>query len=371
MTLLTIGRNTVFIIYNKLEVLPFEILKPIKVSMKNIIRYKIIIFIAMLFTYAEDTCQAQGVLTEESSKQLINVNANVDMARVTIGDKINYKITIDFPEDVEVFPPETKDKIGGLTVKEFTTEDIEEEEGRTTREYKYILETYKASSYIIPSFEIEYKEKLKSEVKMVKTTEIFVEVVTILDADASDVRDIKPPVALHKNYYKLYVIIGIIFGVLVLAAVIAHYIYHRKHREVESIPEPLSSHQIAYNDLESLRAMDLISKGQIKEYYYRLSNIVRYYIENRFKLMAPERTTEEFLLEMTVTGKLSGEHKELVGNFLEHCDMVKFAAYGPDSREIENSFNSAKKLVDETREIVQEESVVQANVNQIFVAKRD
>jgi hypothetical protein len=48
-------------------------------------------------------------------------------------------------------------------------------------------------------------------------------------------------------------------------------------------------------------------------------------------------------------------HKELVGNFLEHCDMVKFAAYGPDSREIENSFNSAKKLVDETREILREE----------------
>jgi len=43
--------------------------------------------------------------------------------------------------------------------------------------------------------------------------------------------------------------------------------------------------------------------------------------------------------------------------------MVKFAAYGPDSREIESSFNSAKKLVDETREVVQEEAVVPADVN--------
>ena len=77
----------------------------------------------------------------------------------------------------------------------------------------------------------------------------------------------------------------------------------------------------------------------------------------------PERTTEEFLLEMTVTGKLSGVHKELVGNFLEHCDMVKFAAYGPDSREIESSFNSAKKLVDETKVVFQENVVEDANVN--------
>ncbi len=109
--------------------------------------------------------------------------------------------------------------------------------------------------------------------------------------------------------------------------------------------------------------MDLISKGRIKEYYYRLSNIVRHYIENRFNLMAPERTTEEFLAEMMVTGKLTEDHKELVGNFLEHCDMVKFAAYGPDSREIENSFNSAKKLVDETKVVFQENIVEDANVN--------
>ena len=202
-----------------------------------------------------------------------------------------------------------------------------------------------------------------SLIELAKTPEIFVEVVTVLDADASDVRGIKPPVSLDKRYFKLYIIIAIVFGVLLLVAIVLHYIYHRKQTEMESIPEPLSAHQIAYNDLESLRAMDLVSKGQIKEYYYRLSNIVRHYIENRFKLMAPERTTEEFLIEMTVTGKLTGVHKELVGNFLEHCDMVKFAAYGPDSREIESSFNSAKKLVDETREVVQEEAVVPADVN--------
>ena len=321
--------------------------------MNNIIRYAIFIFI--VFVYVEDTCLAQDILIEEISKKLVNVNANVDKARATIGDKINYKITVDFSENIEVFFPETKEKVGDLTVKDFDVTDIEKEEGRITRELGYVLETYKTGSYIIPAFDIKYKEKLKNEVMVAKTPEIFIEVATTLDADASDVRDITPPVALHKSYFRLYIIIAIVFGVLALTAFILHYIYNRKNRETESIPEPLSAHQIAYNELESLRAMDLISKGQIKEYYYRLSNIVRHYIENRFKLMAPERTTEEFLAEMIVTGKLAEDHKTLVGDFLEHCDMVKFAAYGPDSREIENSFNSAKRLVDETKEVLQEE----------------
>ncbi|MCP4266911.1 MAG: protein BatD [Candidatus Brocadiaceae bacterium] len=331
--------------------------------MNNIIRYAILIFI--VFVYVKETCivQAQDALKEEGSRQLVSVNANVDKAMATIGDKINYKITVDFTENIEVFFPETKEKIGDLTVKDFDVTDIEKEEGRTTRELSYVLETYKTGSYIIPAFDIKYKEKLKDDVMVAKTPEIFIEVATTLDADASDVRDIAPPVALHKSYYKLYIIIAMVFGVLALAALILHYVYNGKNRETESVPEPLSAHQIAYNELESLNAMDLISKGQIKEYYYRLSNIVRHYIENRFKLMAPERTTEEFLAEMIVTGKLAEGHKKLVGDFLEHCDMVKFAAYGPDSREIENSFNSAKRLVDETKEVLHEGVVVPVNVD--------
>ncbi len=330
--------------------------------MNNIIRYAIIIF--ALITYIDNMCLAQDALLKEAiSKKTVSVSAGVDKARATIGEEINYKVTVDFPENIEVFFPETQDKIGGLKVKDFAVSDIESDGGRIIRELSYILETYKASSYIIPAFDVKYKERLKPETEVARTPEIFVEVVTVLDADASDVRGIKPPVSLDKRYFKLYIIIAIAFGVLLLIAAILHYVYHRKQSETESIPEPLPAHQIAYNDLENLGAMDLISKGQIKEYYYRLSNIVRHYIENRFKLMAPERTTEEFLIEMTVTGKLTGVHKELVGNFLEHCDMVKFAAYGPDRGEIEGSFNSAKKLVDETREVLQEDAVAQANVN--------
>jgi hypothetical protein len=132
-------------------------------------------------------------------------------------------------------------------------------------------------------------------------------------------------------------------------------LFRGKQKEIEFVPAPLPAHQIAYNELENLRALNLISEGRIKEYYYRLSNIVRHYIESRFKLMAPERTTEEFLAEMTVTDRLTGVHKELISNFLEHCDMVKFAAYGPDTREIENAFDSAIKLVDETKEVSEKE----------------
>ncbi len=76
--------------------------------MNNIIRYSIFIFIVFAYAKVTYVVQAQGSLKEENPKHLVNVTANVDKARATIGDKINYKITVDFPEGIEVLFPETK-----------------------------------------------------------------------------------------------------------------------------------------------------------------------------------------------------------------------------------------------------------------------
>ena len=342
--------KSTLIIYNKLGTLPLLTLNWLY-NMNNTIRYGI--FILIVLVYAEYTYAARKTFEEEDSKP--HVNANVDKAKVTIGDKINYKITVDFFEGIEVLLPEIKDEVGGLAVEDFGIEESMNEKGEITREIWCVLETFNTGSYIIPALDIKYKTKPEAEEAVVKTPEVFIEVVTTLDENASDVRGIKPPVAINKSYSRLYYIIAIVFGVLVIAGAIILFLYRRKQKEIEFVPEPLPAHQIAYNELESLRALNLISEGRIKEYYYCLSNIVRYYIESRFKLMAPERTTEEFLAEMTVTDRLAGAHKELISNFLEHCDMVKFAAYGPDTREIDNAFDSAIKLVDETREISEKE----------------
>ncbi|MFC1480537.1 hypothetical protein ACFL5Y_03735 [Candidatus Omnitrophota bacterium] len=95
--------------------------------------------------------------------------------------------------------------------------------------------------------------------------------------------------------------------------------------------------------------MDLPGQGRIKEYYVRLSDIVRHYLEDRFSFRAPEMTTEEFMERVKNSSEMLKKHKELLGDFLSHCDMVKFAKYGPTSLEMLDSFQSAERLVDQTR----------------------
>ena len=314
--------------------------------MKNSIKH--IFAIIIIFTCSNRICMANEEAEVES---LINVDAAVDRAQITIGDKVKYTVTIDYPEEVYVIPPGPGEKIGDLTVVDSGTEGPKKEEGRSLLEEWYTLESFKAGSYIVPAIEIKHKKKGEEVIRVAKTPEIFIEVVSVLDENASDIRDIRPPITLYKNYFRLYMIIAITIGVLGIAGAIVFYLYRRKHREVYHAPEPLPSHETAYNELEELKSLNLISKGLIKEYYYRLSNIARRYVENRFRLMAPERTTDEFLEEMSITNKLEEKHKQLIGDFLEHCDLVKYAKYGPNGKEIEGVFGSAKKLVDETKEV--------------------
>ena len=56
-----------------------------------------------------------------------------------------------------------------------------------------------------------------------------------------------------------------------------------------------------------------------------------------------------------MSSDLKVEHKELLKEFLSHCDMVKFAKYGPTPLEMLDTFSSAEDLVEQTREIEEEE----------------
>ena len=110
-----------------------------------------------------------------------------------------------------------------------------------------------------------------------------------------------------------------------------------------------AAHEIAYERLRKLAEENLIEAGKIKEFYERISHILRCYIEHRFDLKAPERTTEEFLLEAQATSILTGDQKTMLQGFLEHCDMVKFARYGPTKTEIQKTFDLTKEFIEATR----------------------
>ena len=141
---------------------------------------------------------------------------------------------------------------------------------------------------------------------------------------------------------------------LAVAGVVAWFVRRRLARRSAKLapPPPPPPHVVAWERLQ--RALGLIHEAE--RFCVEVSHIIRVYLEERFNLHAPDRTTEEFLLELQSSQRLAGEHKQLLADFLGECDMVKFAKAEPPEQELRNLHEAASRLVGETQPSLREET---------------
>lgn len=118
-------------------------------------------------------------------------------------------------------------------------------------------------------------------------------------------------------------------------------------RKVDPGPpvDPRPAHIIALADLDALVASDL----DVKAYYSRLSEIIRAYLERRYGFMALEMTSHEIRHQIRVLG-LTGDARAAIDRFADETDMVKFAAYRPQSGEADTMMLAARGLIQITRQ---------------------
>ena len=154
-------------------------------------------------------------------------------------------------------------------------------------------------------------------------------------------RDIKPPVAIPSGWAWLWWSAG----ALALAALLyVLWRFWRKRKAEHPAAPAIPAHVLARQRLAE--ALSLIH--QPKEFCILVSDTVRWYLEQRFDFRAPERTTEEFLHELRGTNLLTPDQKDSLGEFLNRCDLVKFARYEPVEPELRDLHSAALRLVEET-----------------------
>ena len=154
-------------------------------------------------------------------------------------------------------------------------------------------------------------------------------------------RAIKPPVEIPSGWAW----VGWTLLALAAAALLfwAWHYWQKKRQQVPVVPV-VPPHVRAKQRLQE--ALALIS--QPRPFCIAVSDTLRLYLEERFDFRAPERTTEEFLYELQSTNLLTASQKDRLREFLERCDLVKFAKYEPREPELRGLHDSALKLVEET-----------------------
>jgi hypothetical protein len=297
---------------------------------------------------ADDPSPAPSASPAASSP--VAIHGSVEKGPLTIGQRFRYTVEVAAATGTEILLAQPTERLGDFDIVDFGDEPAVERDGKTVVTRWFTLVGYETGNYLVQSPPVRYRVP-GDELTEAPADETLVEITSVLgrEPDATDIRDIKPPIDPPVDRRPFYIAAAALAALLLLSAIL-YRVLRRKER-VAAGPPPRPAHEIAHEELARLRARGLAEQGAFKEYYSALTSIVRSYLEQRFRLRAPEMTTEEFLM-VTARGAaaLQSSHRALLGDFLGESDLVKFARHHPTLADAERAFGAATRFVTETTE---------------------
>lgn len=165
----------------------------------------------------------------------------------------------------------------------------------------------------------------------------------VLDPDNKSVFDVLPDWIV--DWWWVYV--------LIILLCVGGYLWHknRKPQDVvvvikpKSIPKPWDE---ALRQLESLKQLKLWESGRDKEYFTKLTDLLRKYLDRRFGINAMEMTSRQIMDTLRDMPQVK-DKREFVRQILDIADFVKFAKVRPLPDDNTQAFENAVSFVKNTQ----------------------
>ena len=261
-------------------------------------------------------------------------NITLDSNTILIGEQINLHIS-NTVENTEIWP----------NYKEFLTEDIEVIEtskidtNNGIISQSFTLTAWDSGSYYIPP--IKFSEENKTEGILLNVQSIELE-------ENAKLKDIKKPFNEPIGWSDIWPFLFVILIILLAIYVLKKYVFKKEKKKEKRKPIVIIRPDItALEQLNKLENAEIWQKGDIKNYYSQLSEIIRRYCENRFQFIALEITTDEILIELAE--EINTKEITKLKILLERADLAKFAKSKPAKNENIQSMLLAKEFVNNTK----------------------
>jgi hypothetical protein len=261
--------------------------------------------------------QIEAKLTLETAPS--SASAGGQLSVRLSGEALTLEIT--GPPSLEVTAPDPIVQIKNWQVNRIKPEEITVlPTGRRWRGY-YRLEPDRPGPATIQFAALEVR--ISSETQVVQWPPLTVSVVTSIQRASPDelIEDVplEPFPGLDTGKFSVSRWVG---GVLLALGFlgVGYVRLRRAYQLRQEEPAPWIRRRI-----HALRAQNQGTAEQITRFYSELADLLRYFIERRFAVPAPTRTTREFLDGLQKSAALEVNQKELLERFLARCDLVKFA----------------------------------------------
>jgi len=278
------------------------------------------------------------------------VFAKIDQASIKIGDQTKLRLTAEqSAKDKVVFPVLADTLAGKIQILSSAKADTVRQGDRLTVSKTYVITSFDAGTYPIAAF------VFATEKGNIETNALTLDVQTVKVDTTKAIYDIKQPLAVSytfmdwlKDNWQL-----VVFPLAGLAVLIALIYYWRKKQRSKPAPVPvvvaIPVHTIAINKLIELRDKKLWQRDEVKQYYIELSDVIREYLENRYRIKTQEKTTDEIFESLRYVD-IAREPQSQLRQLLVISDLVKFAKERPLSAENEKVLEAAIDFVLQTQE---------------------
>ena len=299
-------------------------------------------------------------MTASAARSNIKISkASLKSSTIVMGDTTTLHVEVVLPKTtVSMFGLEMKDSLSskvelGDLVKGDTIE-VDQSHVRIVNDW--IVQAYDSGKWEInPVFAlsadtIRYDKALELNVKVVKVDE------------KGDIKDFAPIIDPNRklldyvpswmsDYWWAWLLL-----LIAIAALVVYLKWWRKGKnpfKIEKKRKP--AYEEAVERLQLLKAQQLWQKGQEKDYYTGLTDILREYIDRRFGINAVEMTSTQIMESLKNNPETKLVNDQL-NEILAIADFVKFAGQHPLADDNERSFQRAENFVESTKPAPESES---------------
>ncbi|MEN3013867.1 MAG: hypothetical protein ABDH23_04535 [Endomicrobiia bacterium] len=270
--------------------------------------------------------------------------------KVFLGDFFEYNIVLLYPENFQIKSFDIYEVIKDTTGKENFI--LYKKESKKTKKFLSNKIKHKFVFYLIPvelgklklnELEISCVETSNNEEKIITLPSLEIEVLPYPKPKNKkfdgEIIDIKKQIWIRNYLWAILVLISIVLATL-------YFLYRYNKKQVVNMQTTnyfVDIKEQALKKLDELWNKNYINQNLIKEFYFELTEIVRWYVGEKYKVNALELTTEELFL--VLKKKAEKNYNVKLKSFLENADLAKFAKHVPEKEQILKDFEMSKELI--------------------------
>ena len=296
-----------------------------------------------------------------ASMAQVSVEAKIDSLEMVIGQQTDVTVTVTAKEGDQVEFPNFKPLqqiIPGVEIVEsgpMTTSG--KSDGSCLFQRNYTLTSFDGKLYYLPPFAVKVNGKeYKSKSLALKVLE--------REVDTTNVDKFFGPKDVQDNPFSWQEWSVIFWLSLIMLAMISitYYLYLRLRDNKPIVAKiriikRLLPHQKAMKEIEAIKADKMVMSENQKEYYTKLTDTLRKYIEERYGFRAMEMTSSEIIDRLTETQ--DSQALDELRLLFNTADLVKFAKYSTLINENDMNLVNAIEFINKTKVENQVEEIVE------------